>query len=219
MGNVERLTTLLKTSDTYEYKRGDSITDTDDVRNLWFVDEGYVKRYQILNSGVIRTQGFYGPQDAFPLTYVFQLLMDRDIYHGPETYFYEALGNVKLYKLQGEVLKKAVGEDPLLYKDLLSLSGNRFASNIQLLENYGLGDAHRRVAHQLLFYAKRFGAPVKKGTSIPMPMTQQDLADLLSLTRETVSVSMRELKNKQLVSGTREIIVTDMDLLEQEAYS
>lgn len=218
MGNVEKLKSLFGNTQSLHFKRGEAITNTDDLEHLWFVEKGFIERFQILNSGAIRAQSFYGPGDIFPLTYVFQKLMDRDIYHGPETYYYEALGNVKLFKISGDELKRAVERDPLLYKDLLAVSGNRFASNIQLLENHALGDAHKRVAHQLLFYAKRFGKQSKKGTNIPMPITQQDLADLLSLTRETVSVCMQALRNKNLIVGTRDIHVVSMEALQAEAY-
>lgn len=210
---------LARGNTSYSFKRGDGVTSTDAVKHLWLVEKGFVKRFEIMNTGAICVQGFYGPGDAFPLTYVFQALMDRSIYNGPEIYYYEAMCDTKLRRVSGEELKTAAKADPLVYKDLFSIAGNRFLSDIQLLESKGLPDANHQVAHLIIHYSERFGVKLRTGSiRIDLPLTQQDVADVLSLTRETVSMSIRKLREMDLIGGGRKLVVKDSVKLKAWVY-
>lgn len=213
-----RLWKLIESERTLNFKRGEAVTDTEDLKYLWFVKSGFVKRFEILSSGNISVQGFYAAGDAFPLTYVYQVLFDRNIYHGPETYYYEAMTDTVLGRISGDKLKAEVSKDPLLYSDILAIAGNRFTSDIQLLENRGLHDAHKQVAHLIYFYATRYGITKSDGVHIPLPLTQQDYADIMGLTRETVSTCINSFKQKKYLRHGRDIIVTKLDSLENIAY-
>lgn len=215
---TKKIWALANREDVKHYSRGDTVTTTDDLKYLWFVKSGFVKKFQILANGNISVQSFYTTGDSFPLTYVYQVLFDREIYHGPDVYYYEAMCPTVLARISGERLKQEIERDPNLYRDLLAIAGNRFTSDIQLLENCGLADAHTRVAHQLYHYAKRFGKKEGNATLILLPITQQDIADVLGLTRETVSTSINSLKHQGLLKKSRKLIVNDMSQLEDIAY-
>ena len=75
------------------------------------------------------------------------------------------------------------------------------------------------VAHQLLYFAKTYGDNSLFGLEITLPLTQQDIADILSLTRETVSQSISTLRKKGLVNTDGHITIMDMDALEVIAFS
>ena len=183
------------------------------------VKTGFIKRYLITNSGGISIQSIYGPNDVFSLTFVFKLLFDKNIYGGPETYYYEALTKTSYYNLEGSLLQEAVSKDPLLYKDLLGVAGDRFNSNIQQLENISLSVYYKRVAHQLWYYANKFSERNGNVAHLTIPLTQQDLADVLSTTRETVSLCISDLKKKKLIKSGRYIVINDIEGLRDEAFS
>jgi CRP-like cAMP-binding protein len=52
-----------------------------------------------------------------------------------------------------------------------------------------------------------------------MPISHQDLGDILGITRETVTNSMKNLRQKKLISTKKLIIVSSLENLEKEAYS
>lgn len=215
---TKRLWALANQEDVRTYVRGQTITNTDDLNHMWFVKKGFVKRFHILSNGNISVQGFSACGDAFPLTYIYQVLFDRELYRGPDTYYYEAMCPTTLVRISGERLKSEVTKDPSLYRDLLAIAGNRFTSDMQLLENRGLPDAQMQVAHQLYHYAKRFGKAHGNNISIQLPLTQQDIADILGLTRETVSTTINNFKNDGLLKKSRKLIVADLEGLESIAY-
>ncbi len=214
-----KLYNLMKKGNVHRYKKGDMITNTDDASSVWYVDRGFVKRYSISNNGSIRIQAIYEDNDIFPLTYMFKKLEQQAIYIGNETFYYEAMNNCRLYRVSGEGLATACGEDPGLFEDLFYVSGQRFLSNIQQLENVGLPGAYQRIAHTLLFYARKRGNKNKDEILVTVPFTQQDMADLLSLTRETVSASASRLKSEGVVEiKNKKVIIPDINRLAEIAY-
>ena len=202
----------------YDYSKGEIIRPSVEQHNLSLVQSGYVKRYLILNDGRLGVQSIYGSGDIYPLTPVFKILFDQDIYQGPEIYHYEAMAATKLYMLSLSALAQAIEQDPLLYRDLLEVAGQRLQSNIQLLENLSLRSSYKRVAHQLVFYARRFGEIKPTGFKICLQITHQDLADVLGITRETVSTCIAQLRHERLIRTGKHIIIPNIKQLEAAAY-
>jgi len=197
------------------------IQTSDTQRALHLVKAGYIKRYLIRNDGSLSTDLIYGPGDVFSLLLVFRALYDQEILDSPEIYYYESLtDDVELYSLSVEDLKKYVEENPILYKDLLNEAGKRMTYETHGLENISMKDAYKRVGHQLAYYAKRFGEQTDGGVKIIPPLTHQDIADLLSITRETVSTCMTRLRKNGLIDiSDRQIVVKDLDKLNEEAFN
>src|SRR5581483_4440616 len=160
----------------------------------------------------------WGSGDIFPLTIAYKIIYGRNIYEGPEVYHYQSMTDMELFVVDPDVLAGSLSEGHMIVKDLLFEAGKRIGSNIQRLENIGLKSSYNRVAHQLLYFAQEFGSKKIKGVSINIPLTHQDLADNLSITRETVTNAMKTLRQKGIIKPTRHILVLDMDKLEEEAY-
>lgn len=202
----------------FKYSKGEVIESTDTLEKLFYLKSGFAKKYLILNDGSIRTQIIYGPGDIFPLSMAFKAVSDQDLYAGPEVYYYETMSKAEIIIVVREQLAQCVDDDVRLYKDLFSEAGRRLYHNIERLENLSLPNYYQRVAHQIAFYAREFGKPSGKGVRLTLPLTQQDLADVLSTTRETVSLCMSDLKRKGIISSGKYIIVNNLKKLEHEAF-
>lgn len=203
----------------YKIPKGQIVQSTDDRRVFNLVDKGYLKRYLISNEGTYGVQVIYGPGDIFPITLAFSALFGREINEGPETYYYEAMTELELYTLDEIDVVEAIKKDPILYKDLFAICGNRLHSTLQGLENLTLKTSYQRVAHELLYMAKKFGEKKANGTVILVPLTHQDIADMLSLTRETVSTAMVQLRKKKLITTGKSICVPNLEKLADEAFN
>ena len=211
--------TLMQQGRKYKLPKGQIIQSTDDRRVFNLIESGYVKRYLIANDGSLGVQVLYGPGDVFPVTLAFSIIFEQTINESPETYYYEAITPIEVYTIDELVLKKAVEQNPHLYKDLLGVAGKRLHSTLHGLENITLSNSYRRVAHELLYLADQFGEKTTGGIKIPVPLTHQDLADILSLTRETVSTCMVQLRKKKLITTNKTIVIRDEAKLKAEAYS
>lgn len=217
-GSSEVHDLLIKKGRRTTRSKGQIIQTTDGGKSFNLVQSGYVKRYLISNSGSLGVQVIYGPDDIFPITLIYKLLFGHDIDNGPETYYYEAMSNVEVYSFSGDDLLQAVQSQPILYQGLFRESGRRIESMLQGLENMTMSSSYHRVAHQLLYFADKFGKKDAAGVKLLIPLTHQDIADVLNITRETVSNSMTRLSKKGLVKSGRYIIIPSVGKLEAEAF-
>lgn len=192
---------------------GQIVLAYDDKLSVSYIKSGYVKRYLISKQGTLGVQALYGPGEFFPLTAAFVTLLDQNIYEGDEQYHYEAFTAAEIYVVSGKVLADAANHNPLIFKDVLIQAGIRLQSNIQQLENMSLKDPYSRIAHQLVFYANRFGKQMDDGIQFDLLIKQQDLADILSLSRETVTRVMTKLRAANLIKTNPKIVISDIDAL------
>lgn len=202
-----------------KYDRGQIVQTTEDQATFNLIKSGYIKRYLIKNDGSLSVDLIYGPGDVFSLTLIFTALFNRNILDSKETYHYEAMTPASVYSLDVRDLGEYAKRDTIIYKDLLSEAGKRMTSATQGLENKSMKNSYKKVAHQLAFYARRFGYRRSVGIEILPPFTHQDLADILSLTRETVSTSMSRLKKEKLIKTSKKIIIPSLEKLEELANS
>jgi CRP/FNR family transcriptional regulator, cyclic AMP receptor protein len=215
--NNNALMQLLEAGTRHTLPKGQVLQVTD--RNLVFlVKSGYIKRYQITNSGTQSIQSVYGPGQIFPLTPVYKLLYDVDINHGAEIFYYEAMVPSIVHSVGQSELALAVEKNNMLYKDILYVSSVRLRSNIQRLDNIALVNAHRRVAHQLAYFGDVFGEIKGDTIVIKLPLTHQELAAVLNMARETVSHVLGRLRDKEIINAEhKNIIILDLEKLKREA--
>ena len=210
---------LLDISPTRQASRGEAIATTDSISGIFCIRKGFVKRFNIKNDGSISVQGIYGPGDCFGMTALSSLLVRNYTYSGSETYYYEAINDVSVYEIESTILVDKLPTHLELYKDLFTIQSWHSLADVWMLENQGLDNAHKRVAHIICFYLERYGVQISGAWELKVPLIQQDLADILNLTRETVSLAISELKNETFLAKQRKIRVTNREALKKLAYS
>lgn len=216
----QRLKALLITSGkSKRFAKKQILQSTDGQQTVCYIKSGYIKRYRIGNDGAINIQVIYGPGSIFPITVVLKLLFGMEFHPSHEVYYYETMSDAVIYSIDSETFVEKVKGDPELYTGLLKEAGSRLEYNIQKIENISLRSSYKRVAHELLFFAKNFGEKTKEGIRIKIPLTQQDLADALSMTRETASLCVTHLRQKKLIKSSRHLVIMDVKKLEEEAFS
>ena len=210
-----RLARLMEKSVAQQFPKGQIVHVFEDAAMLNFIKKGYVKRYRITDDGHQSVQVVYGPGHIFPLTPVYKTLYDYDMYSGPEEYFYETITPVIAHALDQASLKNAILNDPQLFSDLFFAAGLRLNSYIHRLEGHAQKTASQSVAWQLAYLADTFGEKTANGVMIMLPLTHQNLADIVGLARETMTHSLKELRSKKLISSDKKhITVLDIEALQ-----
>ncbi|MCX6731259.1 MAG: helix-turn-helix domain-containing protein [Candidatus Roizmanbacteria bacterium] len=74
-----------------------------------------------------------------------------------------------------------------------------YAETLSRIEHLVFSDAYRRVISVLLYIAKHFGEETKQGVVVDHRFTQQDIATLVGVARETASIEIGILEKKGLV--------------------
>lgn len=207
---------LLSEGKQIRLPKGQNVQFTAERMAIGVLSSGYIKRYLITQDGSESIQVIYGPGHVFPLTLLYKIVYDMDINLGDETTYYKTMTAADMHVIDAATLTRSLESDPLLYKDLLHVAGVRLSSNIQRLDNLSLKVTNRRVVHQLLYFAQIFGEPADQGVRIMVPLTHDDLAAVLNVARETVSLSLARLREKGLVETERFMVIPDLDALRRE---
>lgn len=202
----------------YRYTRGQSVGSSDQPNMIICLVYGFIKRYMIRNDGTLGAQIVYGPGDVFSLTHVYRELLDQSLYDGKEQYHYTAMCNTEVLRLHSDTLTKAVETNPLIYRDLFSEAGRHLHSCVMSIENMSFPKITQRVAHKLLYFANKFGTLSGNEAAIQVPLTHQELAQLLDTTRESVTRAMVELRRQGLIETERHIVIHDMGRLVDAVY-
>ena len=195
--------------------KGQVVNAFDEQAQLNLIKSGYIKRYLINKDGSKGIQVIFGPEDIFPLTPVYKNIFQMDVYSGPEQYYYESMTEIEIYSIDQSTLQTALEMNPLIYKDLFYAAGLRLNSYIHRLESMSLRVANRKVANQLVYLANIFGKKLENSTTIMVPLTHQNLADMLNLARETVTNCMTSLQEKGIIETGKKIVILDLEKLKR----
>ncbi len=216
-----KLHQLLRTGRRYKIAKQQMIQSTEDREVVNIIISGYFRKYLITNDGSLGAMIIYGPEDIFPITILYKKLFNQPLYHGIETHFYEAMSPAEVCTLDVGVLVEAIKKDPGLYPDLLQEAGRHLDFCINSIENIAMRNSEKRIAHMLCYFARRFGVQNPDGISIQMPLTHQNIGEILNITRETVSTNIKGLRDRGLLTakGNNSILIPDLKKLEAEAYS
>lgn len=193
--------------------KGETFQDSDRRPILNYIGKGFVTRYVIAEDGNLKVQSLYAPDYLFPLTIAFKSLFDLDIYDGREVVYYKALTDAVIYSIETDTFLEAIKINPLLYKELLYEAGLRFHSNIQWLENTMFKSVQERLVHLLVYLSTQFSVLTPQGTQLLFALTRQDIANILGVARETVSIHMVQLSHSGLVILEKKLIIPDINKL------
>jgi CRP/FNR family transcriptional regulator, anaerobic regulatory protein len=194
------------------YKKDEIILRPDDpTPYVYYVASGFVRMYCLLPDGKELTLNIFKPESYFPMLLV--------LGSSTNSYYYETLTPVTLERApRAEILAFTHREPDVLFEltSRISVGVNGLLSNIQYLL---FGSASSRVASVLLILSRRFGNEKDSTTTIQLPLTHQDIANLIGLTRETTSLEMEKLVARKIISyNHKQVSIHLAHVLAQEVY-
>jgi CRP-like cAMP-binding protein len=145
-----------------------------------------------------------------------------------EATFAEALQAVEIETIPRFVLERALMGRPALAIAVARLMGARRSRLERRLGTQVFLRAPARLAFLLLELAERFGEAVSHPTSstgeaprflLDIPLSQQDLGNLIGASREMVSLTLTELRRRGAVSKLGRRIVIEPEKLRFEAIA
>lgn len=177
------------------------------IDSTYYIVEGCVKIISHDSKGRERIHYLYGPGDFFPVTWLF----------GNTTFKIEfvAFSHVTVLRKSLMDTNTAFEREPY---GLLAII-NQQTSAYDRIINLNMGSATQRVAYRILILCFKFGKKVGNHYLIDLPLTLQELADMVRLTREHAGTVIAELeRNGCLIMGRRNIIVYDEQLKKYAEY-
>jgi CRP/FNR family transcriptional regulator len=191
------------------YRPGETILLEDvDPKSAHVIKKGAVKVYNITADGEERLITFDIEDETFPIGWVYDQIERAQ-------YFYEALTDCQIYEVPREEYVNYLLEHPKMGYIMSARTAERFVTlqaRIYALEQAKAAD---KIAYTLLYMAERFGgAEHNKKTRLHIPLTQQEIANFVGLTRETTSIELKKLERQQILTYNRKEYIINVTKLQ-----
>ena len=176
----------------------------DDVAKFQYITDGYVKVNTITEEGEERILLILKKGDFFPL------LKDPSKSRHLSLYFYAAMTDVKLQVIeQQEIIDKLRNnlEDSW---ELLRYISEFTVTLTERLAQQETRRAEEKLANLFAYLIPICGNPTKLNAYLlDLKLTHQDIAELIGVTRETVSVTMKKLEKDNTVMYRNGFLLLD----------
>ena len=202
---------LLASMTKIELARGDVLfTEGQPGDRLYVIREGKIKLGRSSGDGRENLIAVLGPGEMFGELSLFD--------PGPRSLGASAVSDSVVYELGHQALVAALEENPGVAKHLLTALARRLRRTNEALADLVFSDVPGRVAKALLDLSTRFGEKVDEGIRVAHDLTQEELAQLVGASRETVNKALADFAGRGWVRREgRAVVLLDIDRLERRA--
>lgn len=188
----EELEVLSKYEVEKSYQKGETIFfEGDPGSAVYYIKTGKIKLYKTSLEGREVTLNILGPGSIFAEVTMFSGLD----YPATAMVLEEALVGM----IRNQDLQKIVQENGNIALSLIKELNRRLYYAQMKIKDMALHDVNGRVAKVLLDLAYRYGKKTPQGIQIDLKMTKTEIANIVGTSRETVSRSLSQLKNDQVI--------------------
>lgn len=177
----------------------------EEPQGVYLLESGYLKVYSLAKDGTEHTQLLYEPGDLFPVIWIFKDAI-RNVY-------YQAISPAKLWVVPKDDFKNFIARDSKTAMLLLEQTTDLFKLYAGRIDNLMYSNSYERTAYRLLSIMDRLeGMKLDGQWVIKAPVTHQDIASSVNLTRETVSRCMQRLRRKGIIDSNvdKHIVIKDV---------
>ncbi|HET9654058.1 MAG TPA: Crp/Fnr family transcriptional regulator [Kineosporiaceae bacterium] len=177
---------------------------------LYVIVEGKVKLGRTSGDGRENLLAILGPGEMFGELSLFD--------PGPRNATATAVSDAVLIGLGSEDLVSWLTGRPDVSRQLLRALARRLRRTNENLADLVFSDVPGRVAKALLDLSERFGRPTDDGLRVAHDLTQEELAQLVGASRETVNKALADFASRGwLRLEARAVVLLDIDRLRKRA--
>lgn len=161
--------------------QGDSFTQ------VFMVTSGIVKLYDIDGAGAERTISVFSHPDVFPIIWLLRQPPPHQLY------YYEAVSDVTCLITPAEEAQAFIASNPIALQALLSSLTETYINLIGRVQNLERSHLGEKLEFVLYWLAQRIGTIEGQTARIDAIITQEDIARLAGVTRESMSLAIHKL--------------------------
>jgi len=202
---------LIESMNPVAFARGDVLFHEGDLGDrLFVIRSGKIKLGRRSSDGRENLLSIQGPGEMFGELSLFD--------PGPRTATATVVADAELVELAHTDLVAWLELHPKVAKHLLKALAHRLRRTNEALADLVFSDVPGRVAKALLDLATRFGEPTDEGVRVAHDLTQEELAQLVGASRETVNKALADFAARGWVRREgRAVVLLDADRLERRA--
>jgi len=202
---------LAKEMETVEYRKGDVIfNEGEPGDSLYIVLSGKVKLGRRAADGRQNLLAVMGPSDMVGELSLFD--------PGPRTATATAVTDTRMARMRKGALRPWLSNRPEIAEQLLRVLARRLRRTNDNMADLIFTDVPGRVAKALLDLSRRFGVASDEGIHVTHDLTQEELAQLVGASRETVNKALADFASRGwLRLEARAVVLLDVERLSRRA--
>lgn len=135
----------------------------------------------------------------------------------PEAYA-DAVDEAVICTITPDELRRLIERYPIIGVNIIRHLSRRLQAAERELEAMAYQRVDQRLARRLLDLGQRFGVKTQRGTLIEARLTQQELAEMVGTTRETLTHTLTDLRKRGLLDMARhQVVIRDAERLAELA--
>ena len=207
----EASTALENSMTTVSLRRGETLFDEgDEGDRLYVVISGKIKLGRTSADGRENLLAILGPGQMFGELSFFD--------PGPRSATATAVTDAQLRSLGHASLSPVLAEQPNVAYAMLNQLAGRLRRTNEVVGDMVFSDVPGRVSKALLDLAERFGRQTDDGILVNHDLTQEELAQLVGASRETVNKALADFASRGwLRLEPRSVTITDIERLQRRS--
>ena len=168
----------------------------------FFVKSGWIKMYRTTPAGTVQILETLGPGES--------CTCNPGAFNWTCGLTGQALTRCTVWFLAKEDYVRLVHANPRLSHLLNRLLAERLQRANSLISELSSEDSRKRLARLLLDLLAKSGSKASEKAVLPVPLTREELAQMIGTTRETVVRQLYELRRQKLIDiQSRKIVILD----------
>ena len=180
----------------------------DEGERLYIVKRGRVRLYRITPDGKQLTLDLLDKGRVVGrMSWLGQELTDA---------YAEAMEEAVICSFTPDELRRLIDRFPGIGLNIIRYLSERLAASERERELMAFRTVEQRLASRLLELAERFGRPTDRGVEIDARLTQQELADMIGTSRETLATTISSLREGGVLDmKNQRVVIRDAERLEE----
>lgn len=207
----EAVQALLTELETVRFPRGTTIFNEGEPGDrLYIIIDGKVKLARHSSDGRENLLTIMGPSDMFGELSIFD--------PGPRTSSAVCVTEVTAASMNSDLLHRWIDDHPDISAQLLRMLARRLRRTNNSLADLIFTDVPGRVAKALLQLANRFGTQEGANLRVTHDLTQEEIAQLVGASRETVNKALAEFAHRGWIRlEGKSVVICDTERLARRA--
>ena len=191
---------------------GQVILSPDDPPDrIHILKKGKVRVYRVTPDGKQLTLDIY---DKGTILGDMRLLGQTPV---PEAYA-ETIDAAVICTISPDELRRLVERYPIIGVNIITFLSRRLQEAERELEAMAYQRVGQRLARKLIDLGQRFGVETVRGTLIQARLTQQELAEMIGTTRETLAHTLSDFRGRDLLdTAHHQVVIRDAERLAEVA--